>query len=444
MLLDFKVSNFLSFNDEQEINLKSGKVRKHSERLFDIKDDKYLKFAAIYGANASGKSNLVSALDVMKKMVVRKISNEVTDKYFRLIESNKLQNSTFETEISIDGETYNYGFDINLYERKVIKEWLFETGLSKKKLVFSRNVLNSTYRIGDCFSNPSTRERFDIYADDIKSDHSTLFLRVMNENKKDFYKKYSDAKLVQDVYDWFKFSLDVNFPDSPISTYSYFLSEDNIEEVNDVMESFGLGITKFNVIEESIDSMKFELPKQLIKEIKSRFDEMQESNPDGYGNGMIVRNIRNDFMMLSMNENNEIISRTVKFNHGTDALFEMSEESEGTARLIDLLEVLLYTGSNKTFVIDEIDRRLHPLLTCEYIKRFLEIAKEKNIQLLVTTHESRLMDLDILRRDEIWFVDKNTYGESELFSLEDFNVRFDQKIDKAYLDGKFGGIPTFQ
>ena len=77
------------------------------------------------------------------------------------------------------------------------------------------------------------------------------------------------------------------------------------------------------------------------------------------------------------------------------------------------------------------------------METFLNLAAETNIQLIVTTHESRLMDFDLLRRDEIWFVDKKTNGESDIYSLEEYNARFDQKIDKAYLEGRYGGIPIF-
>ena len=86
---------------------------------------------------------------------------------------------------------------------------------------------------------------------------------------------------------------------------------------------------------------------------------------------------------------------------------------------------------------------MHPSLTYKFVDTFLEEAAKKNIQLIVTTHESRLMDFDLLRRDEIWFVDKKKNGETDIYSLEEYNERFDKKIDKAYLDGRYGGVPIF-
>jgi AAA15 family ATPase/GTPase len=123
-------------------------------------------------------------------------------------------------------------------------------------------------------------------------------------------------------------------------------------------------------------------------------------------------------------------------------LFSIVEESDGTIRLLDLLEILL-AGDGKTYIVDELDRCLHPSLTYKFVDTFLEEAAKKNIQLIVTTHESRLMDFDLLRRDEIWFVDKKKNGETDIYSLEEYNERFDKKIDKAYLEGRYGGVPVF-
>ena len=122
----------------------------------------------------------------------------------------------------------------------------------------------------------------------------------------------------------------------------------------------------------------------------------------------------------------------------------MNEESDGTVRLLDLIEVLLTAEKGKVYVIDEINRRFHPLLTYKFIEKYLELANERDIQLIVTTHESKIMDFDLLRKDEINFVNKNKYGRSEVYSLERFSERFDKKISLAYLKGEYGAIPIFE
>lgn len=121
------------------------------------------------------------------------------------------------------------------------------------------------------------------------------------------------------------------------------------------------------------------------------------------------------------------------------------EESDGTRRMLDLLELIFAakSGSKKVYVIDEIDRSLHPHLTHKLIETYLDLVDKSEIQLIVTTHESYIMNLDLLRRDEIWFIEKDKEGVSSLYSLDEYNERFDKKIDKAYLDGRYGGVPFF-
>ena len=174
--------------------------------------------------------------------------------------------------------------------------------------------------------------------------------------------------------------------------------------------------------------------------IEKKVTDMKNEETDGLG--IIMRSNR-DFFILRIDKEENVICKTIKFSHGKkNILFDLSEESDGTVRVLDLLEVLL-SGEGKTYVIDELDRCLHPSLTYKFVDTFLKLAEQKHIQLIVTTHESRLMDFDLLRRDEIWFVNKRKSGESDIYSLEEYNARFDQKIDKAYLEGRYGGVPVF-
>jgi AAA15 family ATPase/GTPase len=158
---------------------------------------------------------------------------------------------------------------------------------------------------------------------------------------------------------------------------------------------------------------------------------------------MILRGEK-EFFIIEIDNDDKLSYKTIEFNHGkNDISFSLSEESDGTIRILDLIEILLNKNREIIYFIDEIDRCLHPQLTYKYIQTYLKLAEKRNIQLIVTTHESRLLDFDLLRRDEVWFVDKNNEGESKMYSLEEYNSRFDQKIDKAYLEGRYGGVPIF-
>jgi AAA15 family ATPase/GTPase len=132
------------------------------------------------------------------------------------------------------------------------------------------------------------------------------------------------------------------------------------------------------------------------------------------------------------------------FKHeNSDVSFDMEEESEGTQRLYDLLAMIVSKEEDNIYILDELDLKLHPQLTFKFVELFLkEKAGTKN-QLIFSSHESNLMDFKLLRRDEIWFVEKNESGSSSLYSLEDFNERTDKKVDKAYLEGRYGGVPVF-
>ena len=145
--------------------------------------------------------------------------------------------------------------------------------------------------------------------------------------------------------------------------------------------------------------------------------------------------------IITVDRDNSMSFSELKFKHKNGTLYSLFEESDGTVRLVELFSVL-FNNKDKVFVIDEIDRSLHPLLTYNFIKSFR--TKKGNNQLIVTTHEDMLLDFSILRRDEIWFVEKNEEGNTSLYSLEEFKERFDKNIANAYLDGRYGAVPRLQ
>lgn len=449
MLIRFNVKNFLSFSTREdgkseEFSMLAGKVRSKKEHIYDDEKIKLLKFAAVYGANASGKSNLVKAMDFMKRVIVRGLPEGHTDKYCKVDPENKEKESYFEVEIMLGENYYAYGFEIILNQSKFTSEWLIElTPDNKEKLIFSRDIKNGKFELGGDLKSRGLFGKISVYAEDIQDDSSVLLLPVMNQNKKNLYQEYKKATILKDIYIWVNDSLDINYPDRPISDYSYMAKTENIEEICRIISAFGTGITNFEMVEVPIEKVAGNLPKRLrdnlIAEVERKIADVK-NNDDSVG---IIMRSNKDFFILNINKDEEIECKTIQFSHGEkNVLFNLSEESDGTIRILDLLEILL-AGEGKTYIVDELDRCLHPSMTYKFIETFLQIAAEKNIQLVVTTHESRLMDFDLLRRDEIWFVNKKKSGESDIYSLEEYNARFDQKIDKAYLEGRYGGVPIF-
>ncbi|WP_110954508.1 AAA family ATPase [Anaerosinus massiliensis] len=447
MLIKVLIGNFMSFGSIQEFNMVAGKVRGHREHLLISKKIKMLRFSALYGANASGKSNFINALDFAKQVIINGIPKGFIQKYNRTTEQNKNKVSHFEFEIKIDNQFYNYGFEILLSENSITKEWLHEVNQNNLITIFTRNLLENNHSIGKYLKKEDIVNRIHIYFDDIKTDESTLFLSVMNRDKSELYKTNSELIIFKKIYNWFKHELDINYPDSPFSNYSYFMTNSNTEEICNAIAKFSTGITNFKIIDAKPEEIANSIPDKILKKVHDDIEKKivrskKETNPH-LKSGFVIRGNR-DFYIFEIDENFNITTKTIEFEHGSHGSFNICEESDGTRRILELAEILFTENNNKVYVIDEIDRSLHPNLTYKFIDLYLNSLGKKNIQLIVTTHESRLLNLDLLRRDEIWFVNKNVNHESEIYSLEQFNERFDKKIDKSYLMGRYNAIPNFE
>jgi len=445
------VKNFLSFSakddgNTEEFSMIAGKVRSKKGHVFDDGNIKLLKFAAVYGANAAGKSNLVKAMNFMKQVVLDGLPDGHTEKYCKVDPANKSKASYFEIEIMLGKKYYSYGFEVLLSHSKFISEWLVELHPDNtEKILFSRSIEEGTYELNGDLAKHGLKQKLDVYAGDIVDDGSVLFLTIMNQNKRNLYQTYKSAAVLRDVFLWINNSWDINYPDQPISDYMYLSKTDKVNEVCRIISAFGTGITGFRMVDVSMERVLRRMPKSLQERIWTNLEQQQvkvRENDHIESANMIMRSLM-DFFVITVDGTDNIKCQTIEFSHGTkDVLFNLDEESDGTVRVLDLLEILI-AGEGKTYVIDELDRCLHPSLTYKFVDTFLRLAEKKDIQLIVTTHESRLMDFDLLRRDEIWFIDKKNTGESDIYSLEEYNARFDQKIDKAYLEGRYGGVPIF-
>ena len=451
MLKRFNVKNVYSFaaredGRSEEFSMIAGKVRSKKDHVYDDGKVKLLKFAAVYGANASGKSNLVKAMDLMRRIVLVGFPEGHTEKYCKVDPENKNKPSYFEIEIVLDGTYYAYGFEAVLSQSRFISEWLVELNSDNtERELFTRDIEAGTYHLGGDLERKGLKERLEIYADDIADNGSALFLQVMNQNKKSVNAKYRSATALNNVYAWIRDCFSIIYPDQPLSMYEYLSKTEQTEEICKLISAFGTGITDFRIVDVDIEGILHNLIPPVRKEVLRRIEEQQAilRQSDGVKSVNMAMRSRESFFIITISRDDEVKCSTIEFTHGQKgALFALNEESDGTVRILDLLEILI-AGEGKTYVIDELDRCLHPMLSYKFVETFLRLAKEKNIQLIVTTHESRLMDFGLLRRDEIWFVDKKTSGLSDIYSLEEYNARFDQKIDKAYMEGRYGGVPVF-
>ncbi len=443
MLVKVSASNFRSINKKQTFSMEAGKARNFSERTTRIAGTKILKFKAVYGPNASGKSNLIRIFEFMRTAVIRGLPGSSTMDYCRLQDNNINERSKFEIEVVLDGKYYEYGFEALLSEGRFTREWLIEHKPQSTRQIYYRNIEQETFEIQD-FHNAAINERLRIYADDIKADKKVLFLRAMNQNKASLYTENSKISLFQTLYQWFRDCLSVHYPDDPLTEYTYFFDSMGCAAAEEILKKMDTGISGVSIYDVPTEKVMSQIPKDLFQEIVNRLTEQKAQNSDSdEPPAVVVRNMEGHDMFMIELRDDDVACRTLKFKHQhSNSLFTLRDESDGTVRLLDLVEILLSDADNTVYVLDEINRCLHPMITKQFVKYFLQLAKERNIQLIVTTHETDLMDLGLLRQDEIGFVEKQeTDGSSRIFGLEDFGARFDKKIRSAYMKGQYYAVP---
>lgn len=445
MLIQFTVSNFLSFNEKETFSMAAGKARKYSERIFSDKKLKLTKCEVILGANASGKSNLVSAFQFMQNMVLNGLPRGFSNKYYRLNPEKKNAPSDFEIKILCDSKVFTYGFSIVLSTGSILKEYLYEHGNSdSQKVLFERDTTTETFVVGQYFKQPDTIAKLNNYGEDSVNDQEMLFLSIINKNKGKMFSDYPELQVLRNVFEWFAIKLNISFPDSILTGYPYF-TDSNLEEIAELLNALGTGISELKVVELPVEVIKSKIPDELYNKIVSDLEKANARvRSDEDDRPRIMARSYKEFYTFEIDADNNVTITTIEFSHEKeDVYFDLNEESDGTARLLDLIEILFKISDNRIFVIDEIDRCLHPAMTVKVIELFLEMAQKRNTQLIITSHESRLLAADFLRNDEICFVSKNNQGVSIINPLEKYQLRADKKVYAALFDGTLDAIPVF-
>ena len=431
MLLKFRVKNYKSFKELQDFSLIGGSTKLNNDRLKKEKDFSILKFSALFGANGAGKSNLVDAFFDMQKIILNGLPNYIKPIYFKLDDDCRKIPSYFEVYLLINNFTYCYGFEYDSINNKLTSEWLIKINGKKEINIFSREIDSETYSTS-LKLDKKDKNMLIMYLEDLKND-TKLFLSFINLNKNSILLEKIEG--LKEVYKWFNDSLNIIKEESILWIGNSGEIEKKIIDLSSLLALFDTGIKGVESQIINNETAYLNISSKIIEELKMNFFN------DNYCGLVKVKNGLWEILFA----NNDFIFKKISFYHDKEKRypFSLDEESEGTIRLINLADILLTENNDKLFIIDELDRKLHPQITLKFVELFLEKAKKSNNQLIVTTHESRLLDFDILRRDEIWFSAKEESGESKIYSLEEFNVRFDKKIDKAYLDGRYGGIPIF-
>ncbi len=440
MLIRVFASNILSFDSEVEFSLIPGKGSSkpnHIVRLKNNRDDiPVLKTGVIYGANASGKSNLIKVMALIKKMTTKSlssISREISVKPFKL-RSKVGGYSKIEVEIKIGKLNFAYGVKFN---SQIIKnEWLVQINKRSEKIIFERksSLKETTITLPKIKYKNKDDEQF------------TKFVARGTPSDKCFLKECLDRNLtfideINDVYDWFDDKLKVFFPKTRFRGMEFHLDDNNdlSQSMSKFLKYFNTGVSdlkpkKIIDYESEIKNIPTEVINELINDLEKEKKALISSgdNRVSYAFEKNKKGTVEAFKLVTIHKNKK----------NKDIEFEINEESDGTRRLIDFIPMLVdLTKNDSVYLIDEIDRSMHPILTKGIMEFFLNIKKETKGQLIVTTHESNLLNLELFRNDEIWFVEKNKHGASQFYSLLEFKPRGDKDIKKGYLNGRFGAIP---
>lgn len=446
MLIRFSVENFKSFNDRQElVMIPAKKLKTNKEHVIALNKVSVLRNATIYGANASGKTNIIDAIRFAKHVITKKIPMEASKMYCRVFSENQEKESKFEFEIYKNGKFYAYGFSLLMSEQIIKSEWLYELLPSKNSqtMLFERETDTNRLELGEnLMLDEIDTMRFKTYKLDFEDNNTGLFIREMNRNKK--MNKESKLTFFRDVFEWFDEDLVTIFPDQPITDFEYFYGDGGSDKINEIIELFDTGISRVKIEEISVADLKNKIPTKIADDILQSFKNKLEDSADNMKAMMSLRT-NTAFYNIKGAKGEDPVITTIMLEHGNAfSDFEFSEESDGTRRLFDLLDILISNEKNKIYVIDELERSLHPKLTYKFLELFFEHLKENNTQLIFTTHESTIMDQELLRRDEIWFVERNKDNVSHLYSLDRFKERYDKKLSKAYLEGRYGAVPVLK
>ena len=446
MLVGFSVQNFKSFKGMQSISFVASKVTRHKRHVLNVNEKRILKSGLVFGANAGGKSNLVEAIDLSRRIIIEGLDKvDLNKKHFRISEDAYKKPGIFDYRIIVNKTEYSYGIVISYDKKEIIAEWLARIEKSGKEVyLFNRQVDdNGKSNIGTEVTGQSEKDeiRFNIYLQDFDEGISDVLRRktILGDIATRSSAGQGIFSEIADVFSWFK-RMVVIFPNTKFSLLNQLTADINMQKYfTFILSYFDTGIEAVDNQSQEIDMDKIldRMDEQKKEELKIHLSDVTEKNP-------ILFKIDKQIYSLYKDENGNVFSRKMLLNRGnSEDMFEYGDESDGTQRLFDFVPLFLRKYRTSVIIIDEIDRSLHTNLIHRFMEKFYDFTEDSECQLLATTHDSNLLDLDLLRQDEIWFVERQEDHSSSIFSLNKFKERFDKRIDKEYLLGRYGAIPVF-
>lgn len=435
MLLRFAAENIMSFRDAVEFNtFPSSKSHSHEWHKVKCGHVTALRMSAIYGANGAGKSNLLKCMDLLKEMVCSEKLGDVfmpADLYFKLDNDGKNKPSELAVEFYAGEEVFYYHLVFN--QEKIFEEELLLSYKNEDVPIFRRKD-NDVILAVESDSEKDKEEFLRVFADAMR--------RIIRPDMLvlSFFGQYypDEFPVVKVAYEWIR-TLQVVLPAKRIGYLPHMLDEDTdfAGYVNNLLPELNTGISRLIVKKEIIADSDAEGNPGLSMAIKAAKEQPGEPQ-------MYKKTIFNDISNIVV-EDGIIYLKTLVGLHknadGSEVEISIDMESDGTRRLIEYMPLLLSVAKDdNVFIIDEIERSIHPIMIKTLMKRISE-NKEAKGQIIFTTHESCLLDQSIFRPDEIWFVQKDIDQSTRIYPLSDFNIHKTANIENGYLNGRYGGIP---
>ena len=447
MLINFTVENWRSFRDKAELNLvASSREKRHTTRLLQpegVGGLNLLPTAAIYGGNASGKSNLVKALAFARQLITFGTSSHeiIGVDTFRLDDQFCQKPARFgfaflvpavdnNGDATTDFECYEYSFSVT--STKICEEKLVQiVGETEELLFFRKAVAGSGY---DVKYAPYIEKDGILHAVLESTRQNQLFLRNCADQNMDKYRTKSLAR----IYHWFE-NLFVIYPDTSYSPEGLWLILKNYDlktHFFSTLSNLDTGISRLEFEYVTNTPVVESLKSELVRHNGTKIVAVHKS-----GNRYYVTRDGNSI------ECYRVISYHKDSRQHADVPFEFKDDSDGTIRIVDLLPFFLNASHNSghVFVIDELDRSLHTLLVRRLLELYLDSCRaDFRSQIIFTTHDVLQMDQELFRRDEMWLTERKNDGSTELIPMSSFHeIQDDESIRTSYLRGQLGGIPRF-
>jgi AAA15 family ATPase/GTPase len=417
VLIRFRVENHRSIHNEQELSFVAAPLADLPEKVVhtEHKDLDLLRVVGIYGANASGKSNVLSALKFMQSAVTDsqrtwKPDGGVPRTSFLLDPEAASKPSFFEVDFLLDDSRYTYGFVVD--SKRVLEEWLYAYPQGRKQKWFTRDISvfpEFSFNRLLAGENKSIQEL---------TRENSLFLSAAAQN---------NHRMLSPIFRWFSSSLifvdEVERKNNILMlTPRKFSNPEYQAGILSIMQNSDLGITNIDIEEEVPDI------------IKQAFGRVYKDNPE----------------QLELTLKGLTMPRVTLHHHaeatGTDIPIPFSDESQGTQALFGLAGPVVETlAKGGLLCIDELDASLHPLMAVEIVKMFNDPERNPhNAQLLFNTHDTNILECGDLRRDQIWFTEKDKNGATQLYPLTDYKARREENLKRGYLQGRYGAVPFIQ